>query len=604
MMYRSWFLKNPPRSKALVILIFASIIFLSIETTSFGFTKAELWPANPVKQLRVAGVNFAPDPVLMMWPIGIGEPTWTKPNTPLDTIVRLTNLGNADLHFSAVNILYQSGGPTGWISYSPPLSTIPYEDPNYVDITLTLGTGISTDGIGLSGGIEFVYDAPSSPDTFLIFLIVADTVQFPEYTVIHTACMPLIMNNAGQLGADGGGYHTGFNMNFYDDCDTTDNDWGFDDISNVYLYEASPFILSVTANNDTVLNSFMFNATWLKNDGFRPLEGISIDSSGSPGVMIGRTGRFLTHDSLIVLKSEMYAPQHPDSCGFFVQKLFIYQNEEYAEGTIQDLFIGELMDWDIPSDSGLENGSGYDESLQLMYCFGAEYGPDAIVNNDCVLADQRLGGIAYYGGYRLPHGHAGPFNYIDSFPTALGAWTGTNADWVVPTGQWVSQDLYEKMANFVGYESWASQNPGMEDSLYQDLNMVSVFGQFNLGMLDTLVFVKIFSTTYNGLSDLQSNIIKARQWIVEHDLFQWPPLDEYSCCNIENAGDATADGTVNLLDILFLIGYLYGDPAGAANEDCPELMSPNGDSEINLLDILYLIAYKYNSPPGPAPVCP
>lgn len=563
---------------------------------------AGVWTTNPMKWFRVPCVEPVPNPLPIFTPSGIDDPAWTKPNTTLDTTVRIENIGNADLHFSAVNVFYKAGSAyTNWISYTPSLTSISYSDPNYVDITLTLGNGVTTHaGVGLTGGIEFISDAPTSPDTLPIYFIVADSVQFPEFAIIHTACQPLVLNNAGQLGSDARGNNAGYNMNFYDDCDTTGNTQGGDDNSTTYLYESSPFIMRVSATNDTILYSYIFDATWLANDGFRPLEGLTVDSTTDASVMVARTGKFLTRDSLMALESEVYAPQDLDSCSFYVQKLRVYQNG--GTSTLSGLFIGELMDWDIPSDSNVENGSDFDQTRQLMYAFGGEYGTDSLANNDCVLASDRMGGFAYYGGYRLPHTHEDAFN-VDSFPIALGAWTGTNPNWITPSGNWVPQLLYNKMVSFSGYEAWEAQNSGMEDSLYQDLNMVSIFGNFDLGKNDTLVFVKIFSTTASGLSDLQLNIDQARNWIEEHGIFVWPELND-KCCTEANAGDFSGDGVVNLLDILGLIAYKYNTPHGPGNDDCPELMDPTGDGVVNLLDILYLIAYKYNTPHGPAPICP
>ncbi len=68
-------------------------------------------------------------------------------------------------------------------------------------------------------------------------------------------------------------------------------------------------------------------------------------------------------------------------------------------------------------------------------------------------------------------------------------------------------------------------------------------------------------------------------------------------------GDASGDGAVNLLDILFLIWYKYDTPPG----DAPAIMEAadvNNDHAVNLLDILVLISYKYDSPPGDDPICP
>lgn len=68
-------------------------------------------------------------------------------------------------------------------------------------------------------------------------------------------------------------------------------------------------------------------------------------------------------------------------------------------------------------------------------------------------------------------------------------------------------------------------------------------------------------------------------------------------------GDANGDASINLLDILYLIAFIYNSPPGPAPNPL-EAGDANGDGARNLLDILYLIAALYNSPPGPAPVCP
>ena len=68
-------------------------------------------------------------------------------------------------------------------------------------------------------------------------------------------------------------------------------------------------------------------------------------------------------------------------------------------------------------------------------------------------------------------------------------------------------------------------------------------------------------------------------------------------------GDVNVDGDINLLDILFLIDYVYNNPPGPA-PDPIESGDVNADGNINLLDILYLIEFEYGEPTGPEPVCP
>lgn len=64
-------------------------------------------------------------------------------------------------------------------------------------------------------------------------------------------------------------------------------------------------------------------------------------------------------------------------------------------------------------------------------------------------------------------------------------------------------------------------------------------------------------------------------------------------------GDANTNGVVNLLDVTYLINYIYKygpPPMPVAAGD------PNGNGACNLLDVTYLINYIYKG--GPAPICP
>ncbi len=82
------------------------------------------------------------------------------------------------------------------------------------------------------------------------------------------------------------------------------------------------------------------------------------------------------------------------------------------------------------------------------------------------------------------------------------------------------------------------------------------------------------------------------------------PLDSiYIDLGNFTCGDVNADGDINLIDILYVIDNIYGDPVGPA-PDPPESGDVNSDGDINLIDILYLISFIYDDPPGPDPVCP
>jgi hypothetical protein len=64
-------------------------------------------------------------------------------------------------------------------------------------------------------------------------------------------------------------------------------------------------------------------------------------------------------------------------------------------------------------------------------------------------------------------------------------------------------------------------------------------------------------------------------------------------------GDFDSTGAVNILDITYLINYLY---LGGQAPDPLEMADVNSDGSINILDIIYLIRYLYKG--GPEPNCP
>ncbi|MFH2037003.1 MAG: dockerin type I domain-containing protein, partial [Candidatus Zixiibacteriota bacterium] len=71
------------------------------------------------------------------------------------------------------------------------------------------------------------------------------------------------------------------------------------------------------------------------------------------------------------------------------------------------------------------------------------------------------------------------------------------------------------------------------------------------------------------------------------------------CETIYMCGDIDNSISINILDITYLIAYLYKDGP------VPEFLESgdvNNSGNINILDITYLIAYLYKD--GPAPVCP
>jgi hypothetical protein len=78
------------------------------------------------------------------------------------------------------------------------------------------------------------------------------------------------------------------------------------------------------------------------------------------------------------------------------------------------------------------------------------------------------------------------------------------------------------------------------------------------------------------------------------------------CVGIRGNADGDAEEKINILDLTYLVSYLFGSPAGPA-PPCLEEGNADGDFQerINIMDITYLVSYLFGSPSGPAPPpCP
>jgi len=74
--------------------------------------------------------------------------------------------------------------------------------------------------------------------------------------------------------------------------------------------------------------------------------------------------------------------------------------------------------------------------------------------------------------------------------------------------------------------------------------------------------------------------------------------DSVCCDPVDGPGDTDNNNVVNILDITYLISYLYKE---GSPPPCLYQSDANGNGNINILDITYLIAYLYKG--GPVPVC-
>nr|MBN2278141.1 hypothetical protein [candidate division Zixibacteria bacterium] len=311
---------------------YLDVLYINDKFPGSCMQDAGIWTTNPVKWFRVPCVEPVPNPVLTYSPAKIDQPTWTKPTVQLDTVVRLENVGNAPLTINSITVATLPGDPA-WLdisNYGP--ITISHLSPNFTTIDLYMNDGgvVTTAPAVLTGYVIINSNSVGgSIDTLPVNLIVADTVQFPDDSEIRTACVRLSFTNTGDIGDGGSGGGGGYNLNYFNDCDTLENISGADDHAKVYLYDMSPFICMIKSG-DTVLNYAMYDATWLSENGFRPLVSPSADSSTYPDYQYGYSGIFVSKDSTIEFDQELFAPTASDSCDFVVLKQRIIPKAAYT----------------------------------------------------------------------------------------------------------------------------------------------------------------------------------------------------------------------------------------------------------------------------------
>jgi hypothetical protein len=379
---------------------------------------------------------------------------------------------------------------------------------------------------------------------------IGDSCMFAELTrdTVTTSCTKLGIGNNGMYGWNGA------SLDYYDngDCDRTYISTGSSAIS---YYVAG--IGKVAAN------------TCYGDDGIRPLINQSIPTQTTSDYEVYETGIMLTEDNAFGLEVTCWAPTGQDDCHFVIQRKKIFK---FGDNAISDVSIGDVIDWDIPIWS-YNNWGGADSNYCLIYQYG---GASADPTEDCSDNERRFGGLTMLG-FRY---HSDSALHTDPY--------GAHVEPLLPhlsNYKFITDNLYNLMQ-----QPGFSVTPGQDDHFSR---MVYV-GNTNLSAEDTLyVYIALISLRDGTIDDLRDNVIRAREWTEIYTDFY------YDCCSSpQHAGDVNYDNTVNMLDVLFLVDYLY---KGGPDPVCYDRGDVDNDTSVNMLDILYLISSLYKG--GPEPIC-
>ncbi len=532
------------------------------------------WQKNDVKWIRIPCVDPVRAADLYTTPPDIDYPSWSAPGVQLDTPFVVENGGNDTLYYS----ISVAGG--AWLSLTPTSGTIAAGLANKDTLTLSLNVGGTQGSPGtithLTGQLivdwyGFTNPPPSVTDTIPIEHWVTDTLYKPFWDDIETSCTKLTVSTHGNFGRAGLG---GVNLDYSGDpgeCDTNEN---------VYIYDGSP-VICYNSGGETDCYWSVFSTSITDTNALRPFGG-HVPTTDMGEYEVFQSGRFITADSLVALEKIWYAPTSTsDTCSFVIECLKIYLNDTLKVPPT-GIRIAEAMDWDIPTDDGSNNGSGYDDTGQILYQLGCEEDD----NIGCVPADTRFGGIKFLLGKR---------NQMVYTRDEFGGYTHDNATHVYP-----SDGLHEDTV----YEYTSEGTIRISDSTCSDLHMVMTFDTLQtLLPTDTFMFYVLIASHMTGtLQSFREEIEAGEAWFCAHI---GGPL--CGCCNGDgmrgNADGVTgAGGEVDVADLTYTVAYLFlGGPAPPCLDEGNTDGITGAGGPVDVADLTYLVAYLFLGGPAPAP---
>ena len=302
--------------------------------------------------------------------------------------------------------------------------------------------------------------------------------------------------------------------------------WRYLDESYDYLYEGSLFLAYLKSPSDTIVYRDLFNT-----HSFGASSVLNMDSSDPRW----QRGAFGTADPGCNLKvrAEVLAPSHPDSSELMIHRFVVFN---LTPDTVKNLYLGMVLDWDIPTSS--YNSAGYDSTLNLLWQRNT--------------GNQRYAGIAYLSDASL-----------------YGAKAVKNSTHIYNTGNFETGDLYQ-VASSPGYLIEGSST---------DLSSVLTAKKTELAPGDSVKFDLALVSTRVSLDSLKASVRKAKAMVATY-----------------SHGDANGDKKVTISDVVYIVNYLF--KGGLA--PVPFLSGDaNCDGSVTITDVIYLINYLFKGGPGP-----
>ncbi len=579
---------------------------------------------NSMKWMRIACVNPVEAPQIDATPSSLYWPRWMRYNEDSSYTVTVENRGNVPL---LVTSIATSAG-TPWLSTSVGSMTVAAGASP--DNQATFDIQISTAGFSspqfLDGEVYLISNveptAPATVDTLpiVIHILVADTVQPIAYDTVATSMaweaksatasgenVSLAVGNHGAIGGSYPGLRDapGTNMDFAVDGGEP-GDRGQDSI---YLYNGGMYVLRNDGGGNVRLSTSIFQVDHATDHdgagdytehGFDPVPdagniGGGVFNDGTDNIYDSVfTGRFVNRDTSVAVERVFYAPRNMNTTypNFVIMKSKIFTG---TKGTQNNLSVGDVVDWDIPSDEQSTNVSAASVPADVVYMQGTVH-PDSTFAWD---NSQRFGAEAMMGWYwmsdylTLTDSCISNTDYHGSFGCVQGF---VDNDTIVAPDA-IAQPWAQAWWDSLAFYDYNSGNTNDTDQAA----FMAYMHDFTLPDSDTLVAWTAFATVKQGtLTDLENTIAAARQWYLDYLRKPVDAVCSPGCCTPPTVGDCDQSGIVDITDVQVLVDnqFLSLTPLSCEAEgDC------DYSGVVDITDLQVLIDNQFLTL-TPLPPCP
>jgi PKD repeat protein len=552
---------------------------------------------NSQKWVRLACVDPVEASLISVLPGSIQWPTWAEIGQTTSFTVAVTNDGNLPLSVTSI-----STSPTGtWLSASLSGFTVGTAPSNSAMFDIQIDATGLVGSQWLDGEVTIESDAANqNPVNIPIHILTADHVEDIRYDTVQShedmfnpffdpagQCVALAVGNHGEIGLAAEGQ---VNLDFVEsgyECGTRERDA-------IYLVSGSPYVINADAfGTNASLTTSYAKTGFAADHTFQPYAPFGTMSSGmasSGDYDSVYSGGFVTRDTTVALERTFYAPRDNDNENSFV---VVVTKVYSADGQTHDnVSIGSVSDWDIPSDSVTMNTAGYPTAAAFVYARGT----DTVGSISCQQNANRFATEAFITQYTHDDLQADPCydNTVRfgnfAYHQELIEDTNLARDGTTPIAppQPDGQAWWDEIDGHPG--TYGESSP-------QDLAVfLSYAHNVVLSALDTLYYVSAYTSVLNGTeSDLENQVDYAHDWYWDH--FRVPGCLTSGYCGDVNLTAQTSGYNFSCLsigDISALIDHLYLTRDPLQNEYVADCDGVPGIDNADIMALNYAVFVVLN----------